>query len=194
MLSLDTTHAVTGCLLDADADATSFGFRSPAALLVLHDRPLTPPGPRRLRQLRAVAYTLNPHDLAAHTQGVPGVLTDLAAALTRSTTTTVGRGVDLAELADAIAHDPPDFRLLAWAVLYHDLHAGPAGIHEIRRVDAVDVDGRLYQITRRRGEAFAVVVVDDQPDPNSVPATHPGLSALIAASRRLARTHRNTSR
>jgi hypothetical protein len=192
VLSFDTTHAVTGCLLQADAEATSFGFRGPAVLLVLHDRPLTPPGSRRLRQLRAVAYTVDPHELAAHAQGLPGVLTDLAAALTRSTTTpTTGRGIDLAMVTDAIAHVPPDSRLLAWAVLYHDLHAGPAGIHEVRRVDAVDVEGRLYQITRRHREAFAVVAVDDQPDPDAVPATHPGLTALIAASRQLADPHHN---
>lgn len=195
MLSFDTTHAVTGCLLAADADATSFGFRSPAVLLVLHDRPLTPHRLRQLRQLRAVAYTLDPHDLAAHTQGVPGVLTDLAAELTRSATTpTAGAGIDPAMVADAIIHVPPDSRLLAWAVLYHDLHAAPAGIHEIRRVDAVDVDGRLYQVTRRRDEVFAVVAVDDQPDPDAIPATHPGLTALIAASRHLIRTHHHTSR
>jgi hypothetical protein len=78
VLSFDTTHAVTGCLLEADAHAATYGFRGPPVLLVLHDRPLTPPGHRRLRQLRAVAFTLHPHDVAGHTQGIPGVLTDLA--------------------------------------------------------------------------------------------------------------------
>jgi hypothetical protein len=62
---------------------------------------------------------------------------------------------------------------LAWAVLYHDLHATPDRIGEIRRVDTVDIDGRVYQITRLRGEALAVVVIDDQPDPDATPPPTP---------------------
>ncbi len=188
MLSFDTTHAVTGCLLEADAHAATYGFRSPPALLVLHDRPLTPPGQWRLRELRAVAFTLHPHDVAEHAQGIPGVLSDLAATLDAAVTDTrAACDPDVAVFTDAIVHAAPGSRLLAWAVLYHDLHATPGGIGEIRRVDAVDIDGRVYQITRLRGEALAVVVIDDQPDPDATPATHPGLTALLGASQRLAR-------
>jgi hypothetical protein len=154
---------------------------------VLHDRPLTPPGHRRLRQLRAVAFTPRPHDVADQTQGIPGRLTDLAATLDVAVTDTrAAVEPDVAVFTDAIVHTAPESRLLAWAVLYHDLHAAAGGIGEIRRVDAVDIDGRVYQISRLRGEALAVVVIDDQPDPDATPATHPGLTALLAASQRLA--------
>src|SRR6266536_928871 len=55
------THRITGCLLEADADAATHGFHGPPVLLLLHDRPLTPAGPGRQRQIRAVAFTLHPH-------------------------------------------------------------------------------------------------------------------------------------
>jgi hypothetical protein len=76
-------------------------------------------------------------------------------------------------------------------VLHHDLHATPGGLRKMRRVDAVDVNGRVYQITRLRGEAIAVVI-DDQPDPGATPANHPGLTALLSASRQ--RAHRRAAR
>jgi len=189
VLSFDTTHAITGCLLDADTHATADGFRGPPVLLVLHDRPLAPAGRRQLRQIRAVAFPLDPRDVAAHTQGIPGLLTDLAAALTDTPTDAAAAVADpdLAGFTDAVVHTAPDSRLLAWAVLYHDLHAGPAGIREIRRVDAVDVDGRVYQLSRLHGEPGAVVVIDDQPDPAATPATQPGLAALLTTAQTLAR-------
>src|SRR6266536_1352490 len=96
VLSFDTTHAITGCLLEADA--ATHGFHGPPVLLLLHDRPLTPAGPGRLRQIRAVAFTLHPHDVAEHTQGIPGVLTDLAAC--RAAT-------DADAATDAIAYPAP---------------------------------------------------------------------------------------
>ena len=197
MLSFNTTHAITGCLLDADTHATADAFRGPAVLLVLHDRPLAPAGRRQLRQIRAVAMPLDPHEVAGHTQGIPGLLTDLAAALTDTPTDAAAAVADpdLAAFTDAIVHTAPDARLLAWAVLYHDLHAGPAGIRETRRVDAVDIDGRVYQISRLRGEPLAVVLIDDQPDPAATPATHPGLAALLTAAHTLARrTHHGAHR
>jgi hypothetical protein len=194
VLSFDTTHAITGCLLDADAHATASGFRGPPVLLVLHDRPFAPAGHRQLRQIRAVEFELDPHEVAGHTQGIPGLLTDLAAALTDTLTDACAvADPDLAAFTEAIVHTAPDCRLLAWAVAYHDLHAAPAGIREVRRVDAVDIDGRVYQISRLRGEAVALVVVDDQPDPAATPATHPGLAALLTAAYTLARHTRPRS-
>jgi hypothetical protein len=79
--------------------------------------------------------------------------------------------------------------LLAWAVLYQALLQTPAGARQIRRVDAIDIDidGRVYQVSHLRGEALAVVIVDDQPDPCDLPATHSGLAALLSATAQLAR-------
>ena len=131
--------------------------------------------------------------MAGHTQGIPGVLTDLAAALTD--TAAAVADPDLAGFTDAIVHTTPDARLLACAVAYHDLHAAPTGIREMRRVDAVDVDGRVYQISRLHGEPVAVVVIDDQPDPDATPATQPGLAALLTAAHTLTRhTHQGAHR
>jgi hypothetical protein len=199
VLSFDTVHAVTDCLLDADAHADAAGFGGPDVLLLLQDRPLTSPGPRRLRLMRAMAFTLCPQDLAGHIEGIPAMLHRLAAALAgspgsclagRPTQPATGAdtnitGPRVGVCVDAIVNAAPGARLLAWAVLYDDVLASAGGIRQTRRVDAVDIDGRVYQVTRLRGEARAVVVLDEQPDPDDTPATQPGLTALLAASQRL---------
>jgi hypothetical protein len=210
VLSFDTVHAVTDCLLDADAHAEAAGFVGPGILLLLQDRPLPPSGPRRVRLMRAMAFTLCPRDFAGHAagqaEGIAAMLHRLATSLDRAAgscltgpptqpgiragTTAARAAPRVGICADAIANATPGTRLLAWAVLYHDVLAGPGGICQARRVDAVDIDGRVYQITRLRGEAVAVVVLDDQPDPDDTPATQPGLTALLAATRRLAHHHR----
>ena len=60
---------------------------------------------------------------------------------------------------------------------------------EHRESDAVDIDGRVYQLTRLPGpEQPAVVAVDGEPHPDDTPATHPGLTALITATRDLIHT------
>jgi hypothetical protein len=189
VLSFDTTHAVTGCLLEADAHAESrgIGFGGPPVLLLLHDRPLTSDGPRHTREIRAAAFTLHPRHLAEHVEGLPGVVHDLAAALAdpgapASTRTAGTADADYGIRADDISYAASGARLLAWAVLYDDVLASTDGIHHVRRVDAVDIDGRVYQISRLRGEAIGVVVIDEQPDPDDIPATQPGLTALLAAS------------
>ncbi len=152
-----------------------------------------------------MAFTLRPQDFAGHAEGIAAMLHRLATSLDgapgsclagpptqpgiRAGTTAAPR---VGSCADAIGNATPGARLLAWAVLYHDVLAGPGGICRARRVDAVDIDGRVYQITRLRGEAVAVVVLDDQPDPDDTPATQPGLTALLAAARRLGHHHHRT--
>jgi len=201
VLSFDTTHTLTGRLLQAEADAETRGWGRPPVLLMLHDQPYSPPGsPNRLRRMRVLSYTLDPGDIAEHTTGLPAVLHNLAEHLTNPdpdmracTAMPAGRGADLDAdrgphagqiTADMITASPAA-RLLAWAVLYEDLAADPADIAEVRRVDAVDIDNRVYQLTRRRGEPHVVVLVDDHPDPGDTPATHPGLTALLTATERL---------
>ncbi len=201
MLSFDTTHTLTGRLLQAEADADTRGWGGPPILLMLHDQPYTPPcSPNRLRRMRVVSYTLDPGDIAEHTTGLPAVLQNLADHLTNAdtracTAVPAGRGPDVGgdrgphagQITADMITAPPAARLLAWAVLYEDLAADPADIAEVRRVDAVDIDNRVYQLTRRRGEPHVVVLVDDHPDPGDTPATHPGLTALLTATGRLPR-------
>jgi len=205
VLSFDTTHAITGCLLHAETDAHLHGWGAPPVLLVLHDQPY-PPGPPQLRTMQALSFTLDPGDLAQHTAGIPAALHALADHLNTPDTGATGEASNAADPADAspplaairaelLAATPA--RLLAWAVLYEDIHidanadantgagTGPDGIGEVRRVDAVDVDGRVYQLTRHRGEPAVVVLIDDQPDPADTPATQPGLGALLSATQRL---------
>jgi len=196
VLSFDATHTLTGRLVQAEADADSRGWGGPPVLLVLHDQPFTPPGsPHRLRRMRVVSFTLDPGDVAGRTAGIPAVLQDLAHHLAHPDPQPHARAADTADphpdlgihpgqiTADMVTVPAPA-RLLAWAVLYEDVAAGPDGIAEVRRVDAVDIDGRVYQLTRRRGEPHVVVALADQPDPGDTPATHPGLTALLTAAQR----------
>ena len=202
MLSFDTIHAITGCLLHAETDAHLHGWGAPPVLLVLHDQPY-PPGPPQLRTMQALSFTLDPGDLAQHTAGIPAALHALADHLNTPDTGEASNAADPADASPPLAAiradllAAPPARLLAWAVLYEDIHidanadadAGadtrPDGIGEVRRVDAVDVDGRVYQLTRHRGEPAVVVLIDDQPDPADIPATQPGLGALLSVTQRL---------
>ena len=69
-------------------------------------------------------------------------------------------------------------------MLYDDLHPDTTGIHSVRRVDAVDIDQRVYQLVRHADDSAGLVVVDDTPDPDDTPATQPALSRLVAACHR----------
>jgi hypothetical protein len=71
---------------------------------------------------------------------------------------------DLAVFTDAIVHNTPGFPAAGLGRALPRPARHTSGLRKIRRVDAVNVDGRVYQITRLRGEAIAVVI-DDQPDP-----------------------------
>src|SRR5439155_18531341 len=55
VLSFDTTHAITGCLLHAETDAHLHACGAPPVLLVLHDQPY-PPGPSQLRTMQALSF------------------------------------------------------------------------------------------------------------------------------------------
>ncbi len=204
MLSFDTTHTLTGRLVQAETDAETRGWGGPPVLLVLHDQPCTPSGsPHRLRRMRAVSFTLDPADVAERTAGIAAVLQDLAEHLATDCSRTQPDlayeahgldprldpgpdvGIRAGQITVGMLTAPPPARLLAWAVLYEDVTADADGIGEVRRVDAVDIDGRLYQLTRHRGEPHVVAVIDDEPDPGDTPATHPGLAALLTATRHL---------
>ena len=173
MLSFDTTHALTSHLLAADAAAPHGDWTVPPALLLIQDHPL--PGSGDVRQASLVDIPL-PAD-----QPLPRVLSEVTEALTTATIVRV-LGVDISVLTVALAESSPGLRLIGVGVRYDDLDAAADGLRRIRRVDAVDVDGRTYEVTRRHGETTPAVMVDDHPVPHDVKATHAALAALLTAA------------
>jgi hypothetical protein len=168
VLSFTTTHAITECLLLSDADAEATGWGGPPALLLLRGHTLGPTTHAQPHLLYVDTFPLPPAALRRH-GGLPAALTGIAAVYRRP---------------DSRHHRPtagPLLRVLAWAVRYEDILADDLDLAQIRRVEAVDIDGRVYQITRLRGERHGLVLIDDQPDPDNLPATHTGLSALLHA-------------
>jgi hypothetical protein len=135
-----------------------------------------------------VAVTVRRPAAAEPAAGIPDVLQGLAAVLVRSHAAKPCPAPDPGATIDRqVADREPGTRFLAWAVVYEDRMPAADGIDQVRRVDAVDTDGRGYQLTRLRGEACPVVIVDERPDPANTPATHPGLTALVAATQALIR-------
>lgn len=170
MLSFRTTHAITGELI---VTTRSADWSSNPLLLLIQDRPTRHPDAPNARQLRVTLIDLPAHLWTAHPGGVAAVLDALAAAASHPT-------------HPITHHDDrfgPDARTLAVAVCYDDIAADPetGSVAAIRRVDAVDIDGRVYQLSQLPGEVSAVVSVDEQPHPDDTPATHPGLRGLLHA-------------
>ena len=173
----------------------------PYALLVLHDGEAfdAPPG---TRCMSGVAVAIHPILVDAYHGGLVDLLPDLAAALAPPHRTAANRPTQphtvvhqrAAEaLTSAFAPPQTGLRLLACAVAYDDIHTdtddpnlddhrnGADAVVMVRRVDAVDIDGRVYQSVRLPG-GRATILVDDEPDPIDTPATHAGLAALLTAA------------
>jgi hypothetical protein len=167
MLSCYAGQAVTALLIGADATITGPADPLLIALTGWPARPVLAPISCRLWH--------------THPGGVPGLLAAVAAALTHPHPTT-SPAVEV--IGRDIHRTVTPARLIAWAVLYDDLHPEATGIHPVRRVDAVDIDQRVYQLVRHDDQAAGLVVVDDTPDPDDTPATQPALSRLVAACHR----------
>ncbi|MFG2058579.1 hypothetical protein ACGFI9_31595 [Micromonospora sp. NPDC048930] len=180
MLSSNTVRTLTDCLIAADADAEQMGWGQPPTLLLVHDWLLTT-RPKRRRKMRSLEFPLHPDDLLANPAGLPALLHRLAAGLTNPIETTPYQAT-LDTIISRIRATTPDARLVAWAACYDDIHTNGGQPRQARRVDAVDADGRVYQLTHLRGEDHPRVRVDDPPDPGDIPATYPGLVALLAAT------------
>ncbi|MEU7171512.1 MULTISPECIES: hypothetical protein [Micromonospora] len=180
MLSFTAVHTLTAGLVDADADAEHLGWGQTPTLLLVHDWPLNPASPRR-RQMRSLQFPLHPEDLLTDPAGLPALLHRLADSLRHPATPTPYQKI-LHTMIARVRATAPDARLLAWAACYDDIHTRDGEPRQVRRVDAVDIDGRLYQLTHLRGEDHPLVLVDGTPDPADIPATHPGLAALLAAT------------
>ena len=196
MLPFDTIHAITDTLLRAEVQTREWGA---PALILLRDQTRILPTDQPACGVRTSVFAIDPWE-------VEGVLGGVAEFL-HNTADYLGDDNAQADLradadrypntsgwitADAVTSPDPDAPLLAWAVAYEDLHADPEQLRDARRVDAVDVDARVYQLTRLRGEPHPLVVIDDEVDPRDTPATYPALTALLDLTRRLetrARAH-----
>lgn len=181
MLSFNAVHTLTTCLVEADADAERLGWGQSPTMLLVHDWPLNPVISRRMRKMRSLEFPLHPEDLLSDPAGLPALLHRLADSLRHPATPTPYQ-TTLQTMVARVRATAPDVRLLAWAACYDDIHTREGQPQQVRRVDAVDTDGRLYQLTRETGEDHPFVLVNDTPDPNDIPATHPGLVALLAAT------------
>ncbi|MBQ0896749.1 hypothetical protein KBX37_27270 [Micromonospora sp. U56] len=186
MLSFPAVHTLAGCLLAVDADADVLGWGRSATLLLIHDRPLHPDGPVRLRAVRSVEFPLHPDDLLTDPAGLPALLHRLATALGQpDRDAATAYQVTLDTIIELIGIRS-GARLLAWAAVYDDLLPAAGRARRVRRVDAVDTDGRLYQLTHLHAEEHPAVAVHDGPGAANTFPAGPGLSALLAATARLA--------
>jgi hypothetical protein len=172
VLPFVTVHTITAWLIDTEITADDTGWDTPPALLALADRPPIP-GTDTGRRLLTTTLPIPEHWWTEHPTGIAGLLTDLATVLREPS----------AQWLFGYARDQvPGLRVLAWAVVYTDITITPTCAAQTRHVDAVDLDGRQYQIVRTRDNCGGVAVVDDQPRPGDEPATRTGLAGLIAAS------------
>ncbi|WP_432833006.1 hypothetical protein [Dactylosporangium sp. CA-092794] len=190
MLSFATVHAITACLLNVEHDTPPVPVAAAehlGTIVLAQDQPACPAsGP--LRALRLLSRPLLGDERRHLT--LPAVLDQIADAITADGAAPAPwpghsdhgplHRDDLAALRRALCESRPGLRLLAWAICYDDLLADDEDIVAVRRVEAVDVDGRVYQISRRPGEPGPVVLLDEQADPDDLPATYPPLARLAA--------------
>ncbi len=162
MLSFDTVHAITDHLYLADAAHPADPLTATPTLLLLQE----PSRATARRLVRAVEIPLPDADGDA---ALPEQLHHVAQAVTALTRTSV--------IAAAVGGWP----VLAAAIRYADVVVHGDTVALTYRVDAVDTDGRLYRLTRRPGDSAPTLLIDDVPDPAAVPATHPGLTEVMAA-------------
>ena len=181
MLSFNTVHAITEHLVAAAAPAAGpapYRLTQAPVLLVVLDAHRPPAGPRLLRTLQIPLAD----DTAAH-HPLALLLHHTAESLSRhgaahpimQTLRTLRIVGDRAPARDS---------QLAWATRYTDIDVSAGTPHLVERIEAIDVDGRSYQVSLAPGETSPVVHVDDRPDPHEFPAIA-GLAALAAAATRL---------
>jgi hypothetical protein len=187
VLSLDTVHALVDHLMQLDTGQFS-PLRELGTIAVIHDYPLRhgTPDQRGMRLLKLPLLT----DHRRH-QTLPAALHAIAGSLAPTSAAPEPAAAlndpvldpfDLAVLRQQVQQPDSGLRLLAWAVCYDDLLTDTHTVTRVRRVEAVDADGRVYQLSRTVREAHPVVLVDEQPDPADLPATYPALAQLAAAA------------
>lgn len=179
MLSSGTVHAITNHLLAAAETLTAARDGGcPPTLLLIHDHPIDGDN-STLRAMGAVEFPLPTDGTGGGHRGLADLLHEVAATITAVVDATAPHVPPTQILTDRT----PGMRLLAWAVRYDDVDTTDDDPRLVRRVDAVDIDGRVYQLTRHPGERKPIVLIDETPDPDDLPATQPALAALVHASR-----------
>ncbi|MEU7617272.1 hypothetical protein AB0B27_14430 [Micromonospora rifamycinica] len=186
-MTFNAVRTLTGCLLGVEATADFQGWGQPPLLLLVQDRPVPSAASGTRRQMRVSHLPLDDHRLGRYRAGLVDFLPGLAHTLRADRP--VGRPilaacVDTCLVADLLTDPTPGIRLRAWAVCYEDVRVAADEIHEVRRIDAVDVDRRSYQITRQRNEPRPVVRVDDYAGHDSTPAIRAGLTRLVETTSR----------
>lgn len=76
-------------------------------------------------------------------------------------------------------------RVLLCGVLYHDLHSSLDTLCRSRRLEALDVDGRSYEIVRREDRLYPTVGHDAGGDGTAIAASHTALTEILAAATRI---------
>ncbi|RZU51257.1 hypothetical protein EV385_3067 [Krasilnikovia cinnamomea] len=177
MLTFPTSHALTDALITA-IQTPDLTARLPIVLF-----------------LYEVADTDTEHLIRCHvvrprhSSGAEGLDTTIVGrleALTRGHTDTQGPIPALMAAVHATTGDAPGFRMLACAALDDDIVIAANEPHGCRRLDAVDIDGRVYQLTRYHAETHPIVTVDDADEPRDTPATIPALQNALKIAVRLA--------
>ncbi|PZG09666.1 hypothetical protein C1I95_28770 [Micromonospora craterilacus] len=179
MLSFDAVHALAGSLVAAETDAHTAGWRQPATVLLIHSQPLLDAALQQRPAPRSLHFPLRRDEPRANMAGLPTLLSSLAVGIGSPDTP---YRATLNAIGQQIRRTEPDARLMAWAACYEDIHTISGHSQRVRCVDAADVDGRAYRITRLHGEDHPQTLVDDHPDPDHTPATYPGLVALVTAT------------
>ena len=166
MLPYLTVERLTKRLLAIEADAHRRGWdRPPVPLVIVNRRDTTSAKP----SLQIITLPLQTRSATARHLPLPHQLHQLAAALhsraghDRSTGSTV----------------------LLCGVLYHDLHATLDELCHSRRLEALDADGRRYEIVRRRNRPYPTIHRIPVFADSAVPATHSGLADLLDAAGRI---------
>ena len=179
MLPTDMTDALIGTLAGAEADAHLAGWGRPEFVLLFISHRPAPAGDGPHQRLRVCEYVFDGQRLATHPGGVAEVMQHLATALGAD-------DPDRAGQAPEPDPDGPGWRTLAWAAIYEDVNV--PHLTRARHVDAVDADGRVYQLRRLETDE-PLLSVDNLPDPADTPATQPALAALVAVTTRPPATH-----
>jgi hypothetical protein len=180
VLSPTTIRAVRQCLVDVDTRAQQTApsrLRRQPLLLVLLDKPAdTAPGSASKRQVQVLSLPGASARVLAADAPLPQVLHAVAHAIH---TDYVARLGPVRAYRRAVWARDHDVRLLACAVLYHDVSISPDEVRPVRRIDAADSDARTYQLTRHPGSAEATVTVTEPGHADQPMATQPALTALV---------------
>lgn len=181
MLTFPTSHALTGALIAA-AQSPYLAARLPIVLFLYETADNTTGHP-------ISCHVIHPRRTGSP-QALDTTIVDRIHSLTCQYTDTDGPIPAVMAAVTAAVGDAPGFRMLACAALDDDIVIADDNPHGCRRLDAVDIDGRVYQLTRYHTEIHPIVTVADADEPRdtpgAVPAAVPALQAALAFAVRLA--------